>query len=189
MTLVSLALSASLALAPNDPITLELLGGEEIQGRVARMESDGIHVATADGRVFVRLAVLSQAEIAGEWVSPDVLQRQLQDRISWELAQLPEIGAVPHPFSVATASFLIPGSGQAMLGEKSEARSFFIADLVLLGLGSYLWIVQDDRPAAVPLFALDLIFRSASSSQAFDSSRRRRALLEKSEALSTSISP
>jgi len=68
-----------------------------------------------------------------------------------------------------------------MLGDWDDARALFFADVLVLGLGSYLYFVQEDRTAAVPLFALDLIFRSTSASQAYRASRRRRSLLKETD--------
>ena len=181
-------LLTALALTPNDPITLQLIGGEEVSGRLARIDPDGLSIATSDGRVFVLLSVMESAMVEEEVLDVHELQNAMHERLQWELAQLPEITWSPPPLAVGTASFALPGLGQAVLGEWDEARGFLAADLLLLGLGSYLWFVQEDRAVAMPVFALDLIFRTASASQAWDSSRRRRALIEKSKEISSVIS-
>ena len=182
-------LMTALALTPNDPISIELVGGEEVSGRLARIEPEGLSVATPEGRIFVLLSVMASATVNGEELNVEQLRGEMHERIQWELQQLPEIARSPAPFVVGSASFALPGLGQAILGEWDDAGGYFLADMALLSLGAYLWLVQEDRAAALPVFALDLIFRTASASQAADSSRRRRALLEKSRKLSSAISP
>ena len=182
-------LLTALALTPNDPISIQLVGGEEVSGRLARIDPEGLSVATSEGRVFVLLSVAVSATVDEETLSVEQLREAMHERIQWELDQLPDISRGPPPLVVGSASFVLPGLGQAMLGEWDDARGFLLADVALLSLGTYLWLVQKDRAAALPVFALDLIFRSASASQAADSSRRRRALLEKSRKISSAISP
>ena len=182
-------LLTALALTPNDPISIQLVGGEEVSGRLARIDPEGLSVATPEGRVFVLLSVMASATVNDEQLGVDQLRREMHERIQWELEQLPAIARTPAPFVVGSASLAVPGLGQAILGEWDDAGGYFLADLALLSLGTYLWLVQEDRGAALPVFALDLIFRTASASQAADSSRRRRALLKKSREISTAISP
>ena len=177
------------ALTPNDPVSLELVGGEVVEGRLARIDPDGLSIATSEGRVMVLLSIVERATVDSEQMDVHQLRRAMNERILLELEQLPEIKRSPHPLVVGSASFLVPGLGQAMLGEWDDAGSYFVADVVLVALGAYLWGIQEDRAAALPVFALDLIFRSASASQAADSSRRRRALMKKSREISRAISP
>jgi hypothetical protein len=171
------------AIAPNERIDLDLVGGDTVSGRVARIQSDGIDVATTEGRQFVPLSLVETAQIEGRDLHVDALRLEMDLRLSLELRRLPLEGKVVNPFLVTTASFLMPGAGEAILGDWADAKALFAADLVVLSLGSYLWFVQDDRPAAVPLFGLDLIFRLMSASTVHSNSRRRRALSRESEAI------
>lgn len=172
-----------LAIAPNERIDLELVGGKTVSGRVARIQSDGIDIATTEGRQFVPLSLVEKAQIEGRDLHVDALRLEMDVRLNLELRRLPLQGKVVNPLLVTTASFLMPGAGEAILGDWSDAKALFAADLVVLGLGSYLWFIQDDRPAAIPLFGLDLIFRLMSASTVHSDSRRRRALSRESEAI------
>jgi hypothetical protein len=189
VSLYGLFMAILLAIAPNDPVEIQLLGGSQIAGRVARVRGTGLDVTTAQGSTWVNLDLIESARLGGRELTPQELREEIQIRLQYELERLPEVGTAPNPVLAGTASFLLPGGGQAMLGEWGDARALFFADLVLLGLGSYLWFVQEDRPAAVPLFALDLIFRSHSASQAYRISRRRRALLKESSSIFPGKSP
>jgi hypothetical protein len=177
-----------LAISPNERIDLQLVGGQEISGRVASVRSDGVDVATEEGRSFVPTTLVEEARFDDRTLNQTGLQAEIGDRITYELGRLPTKGPVPNPYLVATSSLLVPGMGEAFLGDWSSAKGLFIADLLVLGLGSYLWFVQDDRPAAVPLFGLDLIFRLTSSSQVYRKSRRLRSLSRESEILKSTNS-
>ena len=187
MSLTGLVLATSLAIAPNEPVEIRLVGGVEIGGRVALIKAEGLEVATDDGRSFVPLQVVESATFQDRVVDQAGLSREIADRLEYELVRLPRNGDIPNPFLVSAASFVIPGAGEAMLGDWPQAKGLFVADLLVLGLGSYLWFVQDDRPAAVPLFGLDLIFRMTSASQVYRTSRRRRALSRESDENQTGI--
>lgn len=185
MSLAWLLVATSVSIMPNEAIQVRLLGGEELVGRVARVQADGFEVATDDGRRFVPLQVVESASFEDRVVDQDALAQEIADRLNYEVVRLPREGKIPNPFLVSTASFVMPGAGEAMLGDWPQAKGLFVADLLVLGLGSYLWFVQDDRPAAVPLFGLDLIFRMTSASQVYRTSRRRRALSRESDEIQT----
>lgn len=172
-----------LGIAPNEPIDLQLVGGKEISGRVASVRADGVDVATQEGRSFVATALVEQAQFTDRTVDQMGLRAEIAERLDYELLRLPTKGQVPNPYLVATSSFLVPGMGELILGDWPDAKGLFLADIVVLGLGGYLWFVQEDQGAAVPLFALDLIFRLTSSAQVFRKSSRQRSLLQESEAL------
>ena len=181
MSLPGLFMAMLLAIAPNDPVEFQLTGGAEVSGRVARDRAAGLDVSTNNGRIWVDLNLVQSANVAGRVLDREELSAEIEERLRYEVSRLPEVGRAPSPALAASASFLMPGGGQAMLGDWDDARALFFADVLVLGLGSYLYFVQEDRTAAVPLFALDLIFRSTSASQAYRASRRRRSLLKETD--------
>jgi hypothetical protein len=180
-------LALSLAIAPNESIDVRLVGGAEISGRVSRIQSDGVEVTTDVGRSFVSLQLVESVVLQARTLDQAGLSKEIADRLRYEVVRLPRDGHTSNPFLVSAASFVLPGAGEAMLGDWPQARGLFVADLLVLGLGSYLWFVQKDRPAAVPLFGLDLIFRMTSANQVFRSSSRRRALSRESDEINTGI--
>jgi hypothetical protein len=143
--------------------------------------NDSLVVTTSSGQRETATALVESAEINGVQLTPLELHQAIAERIRLETSTLPENTFAPPPLLSATGSFLLPGSGQAMLGDWPNARGYLAADVLLLGLGSYLMFVQKDRGAALPLFGLDLIFRTASAAEAYRASRRRRALLARRE--------
>jgi len=184
-----LALFVQLGVAPNEAISVRLIGGETVEGRVAAVKSDGMQISTDRGVVWIESSLVSEAELSDRTLTQSELQIELRDRLEYELSRVDNnLVATPHPWVAASASLILPGLGQGILGQKQEAKGFLIADLAVLGLGSYLWFVQKDRGAAIPLFALDVIFRWSSSSQAYRLSQRRRALRAESQRISSGIS-
>ena len=185
----ALALFAQLTITPNEDISLDLIGGDTVTGRVATIRPDGLHVTTERGLIWVEASLVSQANFTDRQLAQADLVEEIGKRLEYELGRIEgRYALTPRPAVVAVASAVLPGAGQALLGQNKEAKGFIVADLVVLGLGSYLWFVQNDRGAAVPLFALDLIFRTSSATQAYRLSQRRRALREASQQIYSGIS-
>ena len=185
----ALALLANVAIVPNETVTVELLGGETVEGRVATIESHGLQLTTEKGLVWIESTLVAQANFEDRQLTQAALREEIRERLSYELQRIDgRYAATPRPLAAATASVVLPGAGQAMLGQNKEAKGFLVADVIVLSLGAYMWFVQKDRAAAVPLFALDLIFRSSSASQAYRLSQRRRALRDAAGMISPSIS-
>jgi len=172
---------AAQALDTNDRLTLTLTGGESVSGWFVRAEEGAVMLSVPGMSDLTRvpLSLVEGARTNGLRTDLEVLRREVAEaNAQWQawLADPP-----PHPPSAvaAGASVVIPGAGQAMLGEWKEASGYVVADLVLLGVGALELNGEQRLSVLVPLVGVDLILRMTSASRAaIVAARRRRRLRE-----------
>lgn len=165
------------ALSPNDKVEVELTGGDTVTGRLSSAQPGVLFIHSAQGGLEVNLELVSSARINDVEISLNILHQESQDLWQTTSERLSPLGSLPNPYWAATASALLPGSGQRMLGQARAANSYFVADLVLVSLSSWLIFGRQDYGNALPLLGLDAVFRVYSSAEAYRDTRVRSALI------------
>ena len=178
MSLVGLGLLAW-GLQPAESVRLQLVGGEEMAGRVSDAAPGLLILTTESGLREVPVALVEAAVFEARTLDAEALEGEILAMLEAEFASGT---GVPAPFWTATASVVWAGGGQAALGQWNRARAYAVTDLVCLGLASWFLLREESPGQAVPLLAFSLVFKSYSAAEAVRDARRRRrvhALLEK----------
>jgi len=161
---MTLWLLGVLALAPMDHVRIELADGLPVEGPVSAISAGTVVVHVGEGvQVPVLLENIAAVQVAGDTVDPALFREAAEAYL--ERRYGPPDQAAPAPWVAAFASVLIPGGGQAMLGDWSGFAAYAIADMAVLSLGG-LFLSRSMLNGAVPCFALGLTFRFYSAGEA-----------------------
>jgi hypothetical protein len=166
-----------IALSPNDRVEMELTGGDTVTGSLSSAQPGVLFIHSAQGHLEVNLELVRSARINDVEISINALHQESEDLWQATSERLTPLGSLPNPYWAATASALLPGTGQRMLGQDRSANSYLVADLVLLSLSSWLIFGRQDYGNALPLLGLDTLFRIYSSAEAYKDTRVRSALI------------
>ena|GEM_PF-2126704 len=173
------------ALDTNDELTLVLDGGEEVRGWFIRGEARLVvlSVAGLSEPSRIPLDIIASAQKNGEAIAMPALEQEVADahqRMRDWVANPP-----PHPLPIAviSSSLIVPGAGQAILGQRRDAMGYLIADLVLLGAGAIELIGDQRLGVLVPLVSVDLILRLSSAGDAARTATRRRRKLREAQSI------
>jgi len=173
------------ALDANDRLTLTLDGGERIEGWFVRAEAKAVVVSVPGLRDTTRVPIDLIRTVSSNGVDlpmPQFRDDAVRAHLAWK-AWVTDPPPHPHTLAVVIPSLVIPGAGQAALGESRSAWGYFIGDLVLLGAGA-LELTNDQRLGVLmPIAALNVLLRINSASDAARVTNRRRRRLREARAI------
>jgi len=173
MNCLTLAM-ATLALAPLDRAEVELADGSEVHGPVSAIRPGLLVIHVGDGvHVEVPLDDVISVRIDGEALSKGDLQAATSSYLNDRYG--PADQASPAPWAVATASILVPGGGQALLGDREGFRRYLVASAIADGLGFFFWR-RGLWPQTLSLLVLDSTFRFYSAGEAWAEASERQRL-------------
>ena len=157
-------LLGGLALAPMDHARLDLVDGVRVEGPVSSISAGTVVIHVGEGvHVPVPLESIAAVQVAGESMDLALFREQAEAYL--ERRYGPPGQPTPAPWAAALASVVIPGGGQALLGDWSGFAAYAIADVAVLSLGG-LFLSRNMLNGAVPCLALDLTFRFYSAGEA-----------------------
>ena len=161
---MTLWILGGLALAPMDHARLDLADGVQVEGPVSAISAGAVVIHVGEGvHVEVRLQNIEAVELSGEPMDPAVFREEAEAYFVRRYG--PPGQATPAPWAAALASVIIPGGGQALLGDWSGFAAYAIADVAILALAGLL-LSRGSSNGAVPCIALDLTFRFYSAGEA-----------------------
>jgi len=133
------SIGLALAIDVNDQLSLQLDGGETIEGWFVRAGPDHvfIHIPTTGDTSRIPLNMVHRVEVNGGLVESGTFGEEV--KAAHEAWQRWRSDPPPHPPAsiVATSSLLLAGSGHAMLGDWGLAPGLLFADSV--GMGVVAW--------------------------------------------------
>jgi hypothetical protein len=176
---VVLGSNQAFALSSNSRLELTLAGGESIDGWFVRADAKAVIVSTPGQLDTTRIptGLVVSVRQNGERMALQVFLDELQDAHRSLTEWLADPPAHPPPAIVAAMSAIVPGTGQAALGEWGRGGGYLAADLTLLGLGGLEYATERRFGMLVSLAAIDLVIRAVSASDAARLSARRRRKL------------
>jgi hypothetical protein len=173
---MTLWLLGGLALAPMDHARLDLADGQRVEGPVSAISPGTVVIHVGEGvHVPVLLESIAAVQVAGVSMDPAMFQQEAEAYL--ERRYGPPGQPAPAPWVAALASVVVPGGGQALLGDWRGFAAYAVADVVTLALGGLL-LSRGNFTGSVPCLALDLTFRfySAGEARAEAVNRQRRNL-------------
>jgi hypothetical protein len=171
---MNLWLLGGLALAPMDHARLDLADGARVEGPVSAISPGTVVIHVGEGiHVPVPLEQITAAQVDGQSIDPAVFREEAETYLKRRYG--PPGQPTPAPWAVTLASWIIPGGGQALLGDWAGFAAYAISDGVVLSLGGLL-LSRGNSNGVLPCLALDLTFRfySAGEARAEAISRERR---------------
>ena len=147
-------LATAFAIDVNDQVSLELAGGEQIDGWFVRARPDivTLHVPTLNRSVEIDISLVAKVEVNGSVAGLETFTEELQ---AWHLNWINWIETTPTPpppLAVALASVPLAGSGHAWLGDWQAASGMMVADA--LGMTVAGWELQNKQRLNVVTGAL-----------------------------------
>lgn len=172
--ILALCVGMALAIEPDQPISVTLAAGGELQGSILSWDETTLRLLTPDGVMELPLALVAQAEQGGRVMDAAQLRAELVLQTESNAPRIPpELG--PAPPLVALASMTWAGAGQALQHDRGEAIGYAVVDGLLLGGAAYMLLRERNAFAAIPFVGLDLVLRVYSAAEAVDEARRRRS--------------
>ena len=170
-------------LQPAEQVHLQLVGGEEMVGRVSDATPGVLRLTTEQGLREVPVALVEEAIIEGRTLDAQGLEEEIIGMLQVEMERW-EGTAMPTPFWTGAASAVWAGGGQAALRQWDRAGAYAVTDLVCVGLAAWFLLKEESPGQAVPLLAFSLLFKGYSAAEARSDAKRRRRVytLLKSEA-------
>lgn len=166
----------ALALEANDVVTLELVAGGELEGRVLSGDEDGLTLTFDNREQAVPWVLVGRALVNGDPMELPQLQREV---IEFDLSRQPPIPerSAPPVAVVGAASILWPGTGQLLLGDWRSFVGYSVLEVGLVGAAVWWVFVEGNAAPVVPIAALSGAFRVWSAADAVYTARKRRALV------------
>jgi len=157
-----------------DHARLDLSDGARVEGPVSSISVGAVVIHVGEGiHVSVQLDSIAAVQVDGEAMEPGVFRGEAEAYLARRYG--PPGQPTPAPWMAALASAVVPGGGQALLGDWPGFVRYVVADAAVLSLGG-LFLSRDMIGSAVPCLALDLTFRfySAGEARAEAIARQRR---------------
>jgi hypothetical protein len=163
------------ALDTNDRLELSLDGGEVVVGWFVRAEADAVVLSVRGLKRPTRVPLDIVAGIKQNGKSQPIGDFRVELKAAHDAWLAWLVNPPPHPPAVLAAapSLVIPGAGQAMLGQWREAGGYLLGDLVVLGAGALELHGEQRLGVLLPLTGVALLLRVTSISDAARTAARR----------------
>lgn len=188
-----LLLAASLsgpahALDGNDALTLQIVGGAEVEGWFYSC-ADGVLTVSGNNTLQrVPLVSIMAVERDGEPLPMQTFRAEVAE----QQARLDSFRADPPPHPapgvVIGASVLWAGAAPAAVGDWKKAAAYSLVEGVLVGT-AIANINSGSAAVLIPLAGLDVLFKGYAAGEAVRVTRKRRARLQAPESPAPSESP
>jgi hypothetical protein len=163
----------ALALEANDVVTLELVAGGELEGRVLTGDDEGLTLTFDNREQVVPWTLVEVALVNGEPMDLPQLEREV---IEFDLRrQKPPPDRSGPPLAVVGASSILwPGTGHLLLGDWRSFVGYSVLEAGLLGAAAWWIFVEGNAAPVVPIAGLSGAFRVWSAADAVYTARKRR---------------
>jgi len=155
----------------NDQVSIALVRGGELEGRVLGSDGEVLLVVTDEGRLWLELLLVDRIEVLVRTSAEPLPVLEVPVVDDSEDAEVKRHRAMRRANGLAVASFFLPGIGQFANGQRSLGATYLLGVLTIDALAVLAVVLNTAEPVVVVLGGLDVAARISSAGLAYRDAR------------------